>query len=476
MNFNLIKFNWWVFAAGLLYILPLILSSVDYTDDIGRSVSGYGWGIDGRFMSTLIMQMLSFNQWIAPISPYTQILAAVITCLTGIISVKAIYKKEECVYFLSLILLTSPFYLENLSYKFDSLSMALSILLSVFPLLFIEKSYFIPISVASLTLSLAMYQTSAMVYFSIVLCYFIYREQELSFSEFVKVSSSAFVSFLLSFLIYSSILKCVAGDVARSEFLSLDGAFINTILFRTHAYYDFYSYLLNSGYSLAFLPFAIVVIYSYFSNLIFGNESIIRRILLYPLFTLMLLVLTMLPNIVLEEPWYTARTMIAFPFLIFGLSVICVKHAHKLVVFTSIFILYIYGYSISAVYSNVLKDNDKYDDFITTSITEAIISNSESGTNNVIIIGRSEYPQKTRNLYQVYPILYKLAPLYSTQDWSWGVRNLSRYTSLNYVYDARKRQEAYANLCKNEIIKTTSLYTLRKSNEYYLVDFNKTKC
>lgn len=476
MNFNLIKLNWWIFAAGLLYILPLILSGVDYTDDIGRSISGYGWGIDGRFISTAIMQILSFNQWISPIFPYTQILAALITCFAGIISVKAIYKKEECVYFLSLILLTSPFYLENLSYKFDSLSMALSILLSAFPLLFIGKGYFIPISVVSLTLSLAMYQTSSMVYFSIVLCYFIYRESELSFREFIKVSSSAFFSFLLSYLIYLAILKCVADDVARSGFLALDGIFISTIFSRAYDYYDFYSYLLNSGYRLASLPFALVVLYSYFSNLIFGSESIIRRIFLYPLFTLMLLTLTMLPNIVLEDPWYTARTMIAFPFLIFGLSVICIKHTPKLVVIVTVWILYIYGYSISAVYSTVLKDNDKYDDFITTSITETIISNSESSTNNVVIIGRSEYPQKTKNLYQVYPILYKLAPIYSTQDWSWGVRNLSRYTSLNYVYDARKRQEAYANICKIEIIKTNSLYTLRKSNEYYLVDFNKTKC
>ena len=144
-------------------------------------------------MSTAIMQMLSFNQWISPIFPYTQILAALITCLAGIISVKAIFKKDENVYFLSLVLLTSPFYLENLSYKFDSLSMSLSIFLSVLPILYVGKRYFIPVSVTSLTLSLAMYQTSSMVYFSIILCYFIYRESDLSLREFIRISFSAFV-------------------------------------------------------------------------------------------------------------------------------------------------------------------------------------------------------------------------------------------------------------------------------------------
>lgn len=476
MNFNLLKYNWFVFTAGLLYVLPLILSGVDYTDDIGRSVSGYGWGIDGRFMSTAIMQMLSFNQWISPIFPYTQILAALITCLAGIISVKAIFKKNENVYFLSLVLLTSPFYLENLSYKFDSLSMSLSIFLSVLPILYVGKRYFIPVSVISLTLSLAMYQTSSMVYFSIILCYFIYRESDLSLREFIRISFSAFVSFLISYFVYLLILKLGDDNVARSGFLVFDGLFFNTIFSRALEYCDFYSYLLNSGYSLALIPFVIVVIYSYFSNIIMGSGSIIRRVFIYPLFILMLLMLTMLPNIVIAEPWYTARTMIAFPFLIFGAAIICVKHANKLVSIVTVSMLYIYGYSISAVYSTVLKDNDRYDSFISASITDSIISNSDSDDNNVIIVGNAGFPQKTKNLYQVYPILYKLAPIYSTQDWSWGVRNLSRYTALNYVYDARKRQDAYANICKIEIIKTTSLYTLRKSSEYYLVDFNKTRC
>ncbi|HGY6586195.1 TPA: hypothetical protein ACNTAK_004788, partial [Escherichia coli] len=67
MNFNSFFKQRVTIIIGLAYALPIVLNGIDYIDDMGRAISGYGWSDDGRFVSTLLMQILSFSDKVLPL-------------------------------------------------------------------------------------------------------------------------------------------------------------------------------------------------------------------------------------------------------------------------------------------------------------------------------------------------------------------------------------------------------------------------
>ena len=72
------------YIAGLVYILPIIIAGRMFNDDIGRATEGYTkWGVNGRPLSDWIMEGLSFGFPISNLSPFTIIIALLITVLCG---------------------------------------------------------------------------------------------------------------------------------------------------------------------------------------------------------------------------------------------------------------------------------------------------------------------------------------------------------------------------------------------------------
>ncbi|HHT3208480.1 TPA: glucosyltransferase domain-containing protein, partial [Enterobacter hormaechei] len=118
------------YIAGLVYILPIIIAGRMFNDDIGRATEGYTkWGVNGRPLSDWIMEGLSFGFPISNLSPFTIIIALLITVLCGALLAEHFGVEDKAKRnILALSFIISPFYLENLSYQFDSLPMALSLL------------------------------------------------------------------------------------------------------------------------------------------------------------------------------------------------------------------------------------------------------------------------------------------------------------------------------------------------------------
>ncbi|WP_268625437.1 glucosyltransferase domain-containing protein, partial [Escherichia coli] len=124
---------------------------------------GYGWHHDGRFISTYLARILSFNMHgITSLFPFSIFLSATIMVIAGFIIIHALDILTSSIrsYLPALFLLTSPFYLENLAYRFDSIYMSLSVFFSVLPFLFLGKNKFIVVSIFSFFLVFGLYQTS----------------------------------------------------------------------------------------------------------------------------------------------------------------------------------------------------------------------------------------------------------------------------------------------------------------------------
>lgn len=113
MNFNSFFKQRVTIIIGLAYALPIVLNGIDYIDDMGRAISGYGWSDDGRFVSTLLMQILSFSDKVLPLFPYATILSVIITCFSGFIISELFFKHSKYKFIFSLVLLTSLFFLKT---------------------------------------------------------------------------------------------------------------------------------------------------------------------------------------------------------------------------------------------------------------------------------------------------------------------------------------------------------------------------
>jgi len=122
----------------LLILYPILRADRYCNDDLIRALLGnYGWNNNGRPLATLVMRVLESNsQRIVDISPLPQIAAIALLAWIGVLIARRFaIRSPALAVMLALPLGAQPFFLENLAYKFDSVCMALALLLAVLSIL-----------------------------------------------------------------------------------------------------------------------------------------------------------------------------------------------------------------------------------------------------------------------------------------------------------------------------------------------------
>ena len=125
-------------ALYLVALSALFRANHSYIDDVYRELWGMsGWGFS-RYIPNILSVFVHADRYLSDISPLTQVLAVFIISLTGIISIHLITgEKHISIWHLiaAIPIALSPYFLQCLSYKYDSPYMALSVLFGVLPLL-----------------------------------------------------------------------------------------------------------------------------------------------------------------------------------------------------------------------------------------------------------------------------------------------------------------------------------------------------
>ena len=156
------------FSLYLLGIMSIIRADVYYIDDLGRAAIGYKeWDNFSRYISWFLSTPMHMSTTLSDIAPLTQLVAIAFLSFASVILVwsvrEIIWKNEDRLWesseipnkkrltvmgiIASVPIGLSPYFLEELSFRFDSPYMALSVLFSVIPFVFIHhiKAY-IPVS------------------------------------------------------------------------------------------------------------------------------------------------------------------------------------------------------------------------------------------------------------------------------------------------------------------------------------------
>lgn len=128
-----------VFGLIMLGMLAILRANFSYVDDLGRAAEGYkGWGNFSRYLSNVLAMILHGNGFLTDISPWSQIVAALVMAVAGVMLLYIIYGRKKFRWWelgAVTILALNPYFLEGLSYKFDAPFIAIAVLAMIVPFL-----------------------------------------------------------------------------------------------------------------------------------------------------------------------------------------------------------------------------------------------------------------------------------------------------------------------------------------------------
>ena len=190
-----------VFLVIFISYFAILRADYDFFDDMKRIISGHkSWVGASRYVSETLSVFLHTNFYLNDISPLSQIIAILVLAFSAYILAFSVSdgKITYLILTASLLFAICPFYIENISFKFDSPYMALAMFFAIIPFLFKddEKS-FASVSIISMIFMMTSYQAGNSIY--IVLAIFFTLKKLLNGNDL----KSALRFAILSIICYS---------------------------------------------------------------------------------------------------------------------------------------------------------------------------------------------------------------------------------------------------------------------------------
>jgi hypothetical protein len=229
-----------VFAIYSFALLAIGLVNFPYLDDVGRQLWGYSKFAEGysRWGSEILAWIYQGSRHLTDTGLLSPLVTAVILTAASVIVVFVINKKQPPVsaFVVSTLLGLNPWFLQNISFRFDSPYMAFSVLFSVIPFLWwsSKTAHFFLLSCVGIFLMCNTYQASSGIYIVLVLA--------LSFKELLAngslvavikktgLAASAYICAMIVYLLETKLNPDIAsrgGNVAIAALKDIPAVFIS---------------------------------------------------------------------------------------------------------------------------------------------------------------------------------------------------------------------------------------------------------
>jgi hypothetical protein len=212
-----------------LLLLPILIADRYNIDDWGRSVFGYlHWANNGRPLTDLIVRTLDLGTPLADFSPTCQIGSIIcLAWLSAVVARKFAIRRPFLASLATFPLGANPFFLANLSFKFDSLPMALSLLFALIPVVLDtlsaeRESRSMLLGSIFLLGSLCLYQPgiNAFLIFA-VLEYLLLQKTNESPATITRLVRHRIIQFVLALCLYKIVALCTVREGYSTEHSSL---------------------------------------------------------------------------------------------------------------------------------------------------------------------------------------------------------------------------------------------------------------
>lgn len=472
-----------ILGICIFYVLPILLANTYYIDDMNRTTEGYDWNRDGRFVSSMLMHYISMQHEIVySLFPYSTILSAFVLATSGFLLAFYIGVRNRFYLLISsVLLLTNPFSLEILTYKFDCLPISLSVFCSVLPFFYYNKNKlkFFVASVLCLYLVFGLYQTTAFSYV-MILCFFGIKDVwSFRIKNLLFYGVLAFLAFIFTFFLYKTtlgLLNIHIVDSQRGEFILSDSNFKNLLLERWNGYKSLLFSLLDSSYRYFFYIATLVSVLGLISFFVRLNKSKITvlQIGLTIILVTFLLLLSISINLIVFEARWSPRSLMGYSFVVMLLffGAIQLPEKFSIVAKLSFLPLIYYSFLIVSQYGIFLKNQDEFSDFMISLIAPDLLKHENL---KLVIDGRIQYAPRNETVhYGTMPIIYRLAPLYENYSFYWGIIRTNKFGMISNTYVfGEEREKVLSNKENLPMVQQNKYYSLRIQPPYAILEFYK---
>jgi hypothetical protein len=455
-----------MFFVYCLAYLTIFRANYSYADDLARAATGYrrwiGWS---RYIAECLSILIHADYILTDISPLPQLIAVLILAVSSVLLVYILHdKKISCLALIaSLPIGLSPYFLENISYKFDAPYFALSIAASILPFLFVQIiPVFVFTSIVCLLIMCTTYQASSGIYIMLTLffCFKEWNAKQKTNKEIFGFAGIAALSYGLTLLLFRFTLMVsnsgygISTSVLKPQDMAA-GILNNAGRYLMNINADF-----NVTWKvlLLFIIILFIIQNSMRSNRKWFGASIVSTAVLILGFIFSYGVF-----MVLENPAFYPRAIFGFGIFIALVSISTASFKAKTAAFCIILLnwcLFVFSFS----YGNALADQKRYEEFRAELVMQDLNELFPDRSRELLIrransIGHGPI---TENIGKNNPVIRKLVPSF------WGGGD---YLANYFNWETLKGTDDPFN---NElpVILTNHYHTIRSDGKYVMVEFH----
>lgn len=462
-------------AIYLLAMTAVLRADFYYYDDIARALEGYSrWGFS-RHLSNFLSQFLHGDSYLTDISPLPQLLAIVITAMASALAVYCITGEKKFGswhYWAAIPLGLSPYYLECLSYKYDSPYMALSLLFSVLPLMFRERKRMVYIlwTMVCMIGMCTSYQASAGIFPMLVIVVGIRRwvdgEKTVEVLRYFAISA---VGYLVGLILFRKVIMTEFVAYASTTAASLS----NLIPCAITNYKRYIVHFLE-GFKPEWLVVSFLLCVCFLWTAVAQSKQ--NKLLTFFLVGAAMIVMFMLSFGVypfLTEPLFYPRAMYGIGcFLGFQGIYAATKRPKGYVSKAMCLVLGWYFFVFSFTYGNALSVQSQYTDYRITQVIDDLIECDTLDSEEEVtlqITGTIGYAPALEHMLEDFPMIKKLVPVTFIGDGWWGEYGIRYYYGLPDMKFAETYDPPELEM---EVIADNYLHTICANENYIWIDLH----
>lgn len=365
---------------SLLFIYPLINYGIYFRDDLDRSVTGYyGWSVLGRPLADLVSQLASASAGkLLDIFPYSLIASGIFIAASSLLIKKFLDTYEvKNSGFSAALLVFNPFMLQNLAYKFDSLSMSLSLLFCIASYTYLSnnRKLTVAVRIALGVAALSLYQPCVNIYLGIMAIEsaVLFTKHNVNIKSFIKIMLSRASIFLVFYITYFlTIARVWGGANKRSQTVSFDMEGLNVALLTFRKLNGLVGEFIYGNVFYYFIIPTILTLLVAITICIKSSAGLLTKVVSF-ISTLLLMYISLIgPMFLLREAPVYSRILVSFSCFFIIMGVILSSKIPRLRFF--LFLPVVTVMAFSAQFANAIKDQRDHEDYVLNMVSYDLLN------------------------------------------------------------------------------------------------------
>lgn len=461
-----------LFVIYIIGILAIVRANYYYCDDLGRANWGYRNWIWSRHISNYLSILIHGDTHMTDISPLTQILSMALIAITAIILLRTVTGKDKFSIGQTVAMIPlglSPYFLECISYKFDCIYMAISVLVMFLPVLFAKKKmilYLIVVFLSSLVMCMT-YQASAGIFpmFVILVCLNRWFEKE-KMSEIMKFAFASAIPYLAGILFFRKCLMVWRVDYTSPAMPSADNMLQQVLT----NYRTYFGHIVTDFKAEWLVLIGIIGVAFVVASILKSQRNKVLAALLSLAVLAAMLLLSFGVYPLLENPIYAPRAMYGSCVLV-TLLIAQIVSVPKMYLSKAVcWLLCWLFFSFAFTYGNALYMQATYADFRIMEVIDDIKDIDEIQDSEQLAVqvhGTIGYAPSIEKMPTDYQMLRRLVPVgFWGPDSTWGQFGLLNY----YGLDAAPYSYVDLKTLDLPLVEETVYHTIYADEKHVLIE------